>query len=77
MLFRSGGDALSKILSSPKIAITTLDLTGNRLGGKGLGNMCPGIRENLILRKIDLSDNAIMSNEVGVEGIKKILRRSL
>ncbi len=63
-----GGGALSEILSSPKITISTLDLTGNRLGGKGLVLLCPGLARNSKLQKLDLSDNNIMSTDI--EGIK-------
>ena len=66
-----GGVSLSNILSSPRIAISSLDLTGNRLGGKGLGDMCSGISLNSSLQKLNLSDNNIMSTEFDLQGIKQ------
>ena len=70
-LDEEAGDSLCKMLSSPKIAINVLDLTGNRLSGKGLGDMCPGLSVNSTIQKLYLSDNNIMSSEVDVQGIKQ------
>ena len=72
-----GGEPLSEILSVPKIAITCLDLTGNRLGGKGLRSLCPGIKANSSLLKLILSDNNIMSSEadaIAIEEFSEVIR---
>jgi Ran GTPase-activating protein (RanGAP) involved in mRNA processing and transport len=68
-LDQHSGEPLSQILSSPTIAINVLNLAGNQLGGKGLSQMCPGLRANSTIQKLDLSDNNILSTEEGFEGI--------
>ncbi len=59
-----GGEPLTQILIAPKIAIICLDLTGNRLGGKGLADISPGLKSNTVIQKLNLSDNNILSKDV-------------
>ena len=60
----NSGKPLCQILSSPKIVIDSLDLTGNQLGGEGLCEMCPGIILNSKLQALNLSDNSIRPKDV-------------
>lgn len=60
----NGGKSICNILSSPKIAIDSLNLSGNQLGGKGLSEMCPGIIANSKLQSLNLSDNNIRPKDV-------------
>ena len=64
-----GGKHISDILSAPKTTLRILDLTGNRLSGKGLGDMCPGLQLNPSLQQLYLTDNGIMSSESDYEGV--------
>lgn len=65
----SGGKALSEILSAPKISLSVLDLSGNRLGCQGLLHLCPGLQQNKSLQQLYLTDNAIIPIENNIEGI--------
>lgn len=51
------------MLSFPKLALCTLELAGNHLGGVGLSAMCSGIGLNKRLEVIGLADNSIASSE--------------
>ena len=66
----NGGQSLGNILSTPKTAISVIDLTGNRLGGKGLNDLCPGLKTNSSLQQLFLTDNGIMSSETDFEGVR-------
>lgn len=59
-----GGEPLTQILIAPKIAIICLDLTGNRLGGKGLADMSNGLKANTVIQKLNLSDNHILAKDI-------------
>ena len=59
-----GGVPFNQILSAPKTAITTIDLTGNRLGGKGLADMSNGVKVNSTIQKLNLSDNNILTRDI-------------
>ena len=67
----NGGKQLSAILSAPKIALSVIDITGNRLSGKGLLEMCPGLQSNSSLQQLWLTENCIMSTESDFEGIRQ------
>mmetsp|Transcript_5633 Transcript_5633/g.8266 ORF Transcript_5633/g.8266 Transcript_5633/m.8266 type:complete len:362 (-) Transcript_5633:1824-2909(-) len=66
----AAGEALSKMLSFSKLAIASLDLTSNRLGGRGLLLMSQGLLENKNLASLRLTDNGIASSEIDICALK-------
>jgi len=52
-----GGEHISAMLAFKKLALTTLDLSGNCLGGAGLAELCKGLGENASLTTFRLADN--------------------
>lgn len=53
------GPSLAELLSHTDSALTVLNVTGNRLGGVGLTELCKGLRINSKLETIFLADNLI------------------
>ena len=63
------------MLSFPKLSLTNLDLTGNRLGGKGLAAMyTAGLDRNQSLKSINLSDISISPLDHDMRGINTLAR---
>mmetsp|Transcript_665 Transcript_665/g.1109 ORF Transcript_665/g.1109 Transcript_665/m.1109 type:complete len:349 (-) Transcript_665:103-1149(-) len=53
------GAPLGDMLSYSGLALAILNLQGNRLGGAGLGGLCPGLARNRGLQYLGLADNGI------------------
>jgi len=53
------GPALADLLANTDSGLTVLNVTGNRLGGLGLSELCKGLRINSKLETIFLADNLI------------------
>ena len=53
------GSALAELLANTGSGLTVLNVTGNRLGGLGLSELCKGLRTNSKLETIFLADNLI------------------
>jgi Ran GTPase-activating protein (RanGAP) involved in mRNA processing and transport len=53
------GKELSELLANSKSALELLNLNGNRIGGKGLQQLCTGLMQNLRLETLLLADNMI------------------
>lgn len=53
------GSALAELLANTGSGLTVLNVTGNRLGGLGLSELCKGLRTNCKLETIFLADNLI------------------
>lgn len=66
----AGGQPIADMLSFSKLALKTLDLRGNRLGGVGLSTMSPGLAANKSLSTLLLSDNNILSEEEDISGLE-------
>ena len=58
-----GGRSISAILSFKRCCLQSIDLEGNKLGGKGLENLCPGLRSNASLQKLNLANNNILPHD--------------
>ena len=69
---RIGKDAgvyIGDVLSFNKSNITEFDVSCNKLGGKGLQDLCNGLMQNTKLEKINLSDNAVEMSDEDEEGL--------
>ncbi len=58
-----GGEPISAMLAFKRLAITTLDLSGNCLGGVGLAELCKGLEKNTSLTTFRLADNNIRQTD--------------
>jgi len=67
---KEGGQPLNEMLSFPKLALCTLELAGNYLGGVGLSTICSGIGLNKRLEVIGLADNSIASSESDIAALE-------
>lgn len=59
----TGGEPISAMLAFKKLALTTLDLSGNCLGGAGLAELCKGLEKNESLTTFRLADNNIRQTD--------------
>jgi len=64
------GGPLGEMLAFTKLGLSILDLKGNRLGGIGLRDMCPGLLRNKSLTSIVIADNNICTRDTDVEGLR-------
>jgi hypothetical protein len=73
--FDSGAaSALSEVLANTVSGIETLTLSGNRLGGVGLGVICKvGLAVNRCCTAIALADNMIEQTEEDAEGLRALV----
>ena len=68
----TGGISLGEMLSFPRLALKTLDLTGNSLRAAGLISLCPGLSQNASLSCLLLSDNNILSENADVNALQSL-----
>lgn len=54
-----GGAALSDVLANGNGVLEVMNLSGNRLGGRGLSALCRGLLTNVKLTNLSLADNMI------------------
>lgn len=64
------GEPLADLLANAKSAIEVLNISGNRLGGKGLTALCNGLAVNQKCTTLALADNNIDQTEEDIEGVK-------
>jgi hypothetical protein len=65
-----GGDPISAMLTFKRLALTTLDLSGNRVGGMGLNGLCKGLERNASLTTFRLADNNIRQSDEDVAALE-------
>ena len=67
----NGGQPIAKMLLFKKLGLMSLDLTCNRLGGKGLSDMCIGLIENSSLKTFRLADNSVGQADHDIKALTK------
>lgn len=65
-----GGSPIAKMLMFKRIALISLDLTGNRLGAEGLRDICSGLMNNSSLKTLRLADNSIGHSEDDIKSLE-------
>ena len=65
-----GGEPISDILAFKRLALTTLDLSGNSFAGKGLTQLCQGLQINASLTTFRLSDNNIRQTDEDIAALE-------
>lgn len=68
-LTSEAGEHLSDILANSRTALQVLNVSGNRLGGRGLKTMCKGLNVNTKCEVLLLADNMIDQTEEDIEGL--------
>lgn len=53
------GEALAELLANTRTELEVLNISGNRLAGKGLAKLCKGLMFNTKLQTLQLADNMI------------------
>lgn len=66
------GEHLAELLANTRSSLDTLNLAGNRLGGRGLESLCKGLILNTRLETIKISDNMIDHSEEDLLGIRAL-----
>merc|ERR1719231_1095947 len=67
-----GGAPLGEMLSYNRLALTVLNLQGNKLGGIGLKAMCPGMKASVSITSISLADNGIGNSDDDLASLKAL-----
>eukprot|EP00985_Skeletonema_marinoi_P005287 scaffold2281_cov167-Skeletonema_marinoi.AAC.2 len=65
-----GGDPISAMLMFKRLALTTLDLSGNCLGATGLVDLCKGLETNTSLTIFRLADNNIRQTDEDIAALE-------
>jgi len=68
-LDQEAGGPLGEVLAFTKCGLNVLDLQGNRIGGFGLTDFCPGLRRNKSLTALIIADNNINAADEDKEGL--------
>ena len=63
------GEHLAEILANSRTALELLNVSGNRLGGKGLSLLCKGLNVNSKCESLLIADNMIDHTEEDLEGL--------
>lgn len=66
----TGGEPISAMLAFKRLALTTLDLSGNNFVGFGLIQLCKGLQKNASLTTFRLADNNIRQTDEDVAALK-------
>ncbi len=65
-----GGEPISVMLAFKRLALTTLDLSGNSFAGKGLIQLCQGLQNNTSLMTFRIADNNIRQTDEDIAALE-------
>ena len=64
-----GAASIAEMLSFKRLALTSINLTGNKIGGKGLESVAQGLPQNSSLVELVVADNGIRSTSDDVSAL--------
>ncbi|KAL9188584.1 hypothetical protein ACHAXT_006962 [Thalassiosira profunda] len=67
-----GGRPIGDMLRFKRLAVISLDLTSNSLGGNGLIDICQGLKENTCLKTFRFGDNALGHTDVDLQALEAL-----
>ena len=65
-----GGDPIASMLTFIRLALTTLDLSSNNIGGIGLNALCRGLEKNTSLTSFRLADNNVRQTDEDLKALE-------